>query len=289
MSEVEPRIQPPEPPAPTPQPAPPARRRWRAALIAGTVAWAVLLTAGGIYAARRGTPTVREHTTIVEALPVLDRVVTQVATAATGTGAAAIVSGYEQVGGSCRVAPGRTGVRYERTAFLYVTPGRESPLLDAVAAAAPKEWGLVVRKGRALQRITGDAGFYVRVEGGVTAPGRMRVTALTGCRERGGTVPGSGEPHPGFRMLTEGLLTGLKATGAQWRGFRADCGGGRTMLTVEATATRATEAALTAELRWMGDTQLSLPDVYAWHEGRVSQVVRTSGTQVVVQTTVDCQ
>jgi hypothetical protein len=163
-----------------------SRRAW---VTVGAVAWAVILVGAGVYGARRGSPTVREQTTIVEALPTLDRAVAAVAQAAAGPRVVVSVGGYQRTDDACK-AGNRDGERYERVATVYTVAGEEPALLDRIGAGLPRQYGAAVRHAKAAHSLRADAGFYVKLAGGLDAPGELRFTADTGCRVRGGTVPG---------------------------------------------------------------------------------------------------
>jgi len=162
-----------------------SRRAW---VTVGAVAWAVVLVVAGTYAARDGKPTVREQTTIVEALPTLDRAVAAVVQAAAGPRVVVGLGSYQRTSDDCK-AGNRTGERYERVATVYTVPGGEPALLDRIGAGLPRSYRPVVRHAKAVHSLRADAGFYVRLVGGLDAPGELRFTADTGCRVLGGTVP----------------------------------------------------------------------------------------------------
>lgn len=162
-----------------------SRRAW---ITVGVAAWAVLLLVIGTYSTRHGKPTVREQTTIVQALPTLDRAVAAVVQAAAGPRVVVAVGGYERTADACS-AGNRDGERYERVATVYTVPGQEPALLDRIRAGLPRSYEPVVRHVKGTHSLKADAGFYVRLVGGVDAPGELRFTADTGCRVRGGTVP----------------------------------------------------------------------------------------------------
>lgn len=195
-------------------------RKPRLWITIGAVLWAVFLVAAGAWSARNGKPTVREQTTIVEALPTVDRAVAAVVAAAAGPRAVVGVGGYERTETACD-AGNRTGERYHRVATVFVTPGTEGDLVDRVAAALPRDWGAVVRRGGDIREMRADAGFYVRVTGSVVAPGEARFTADTGCRVRGGTLPQP--PAAGSPPSAADLLARLGVAGGGQASFAVRC------------------------------------------------------------------
>ena len=268
----------------------PPRSRRRTWLIAAVVAWGVLITAAGVYGARNGRPTVAEQTTIVDAVPTLDRVAAEVAAAGIAAGAVATISGYVRTDRTCRIAPGRAGERWERTAMLYTVAGKEGALLDAVAAATPKAWKLTVRRSASgPHRISGDAGSYVRVVGAVSTSGQIRVSAQTGCRERGGALPQTPAGGAARRAPVEALLAALGVPATDWREFTAACPRGGAVWTVEATARRQDQTPLSTVLRDTPGAILAMPDVFAARNGQAGVVARSGIDAVVVSSTTPCQ
>jgi hypothetical protein len=208
------------------------KRLW---ITAGLVVWAVLLVAAGAWSARHGEPTVREQTTIVEALPTVDRAVAAVVTAAAGPRVVVGVGGYERTESAC-TAGNRTGERYQRLATVYVTPGTEGDVIDRVAAALPRDWEASVRHTDGLHALRADAGFYVRLTGALTEPGELRFTADTGCRRRGGTVPQP--PAAGSPPNTSDVLARLGVTGGGTASFAVRCGSRMDLSAITVSAPR---------------------------------------------------
>jgi hypothetical protein len=193
------------------------KRLW---IAVGLSAWAIFLIGAGAWAARNGKPTVREQTTIVEALPTVDRALAAVVTAAAGPRAVVGVGGYERTDAACS-AGNRTGERYQRVATVYVVPGTEGDVIDRVGAGLPGGWGATVRHRDGLHALRADAGFYVRLTGAVTEPGELRFTADTGCRRRGGKVPQP--PAAANPPSTADLLSRLGVTGGGTASFAVRC------------------------------------------------------------------
>jgi hypothetical protein len=209
-----------------------SRRVW---VSVGAVAWAVVLVVAGTLAARHGKPTVREQTTIVEALPTLDRAIAAVVQAAAGPRVVVSLGGYERTSEDCK-AGNRTGERYERAATVYTVPGEESALLDRIGAGLPGSYRPVLRHAKAAHSLRADAGFYVRLAGGLDAPGELRFTADTGCRMRGGTVPAARAATA--PPATTDVLDRLGVSGGRATSFAVLCASGRELDAITVTAPR---------------------------------------------------
>jgi hypothetical protein len=158
----------------------PSPRAW---LGIGAVVWGVVLVVGASWSAHSGKPTVREQTTIVQAVPNVDRALSTVVTA--GKPAGPVIEGYVRTQSSCE-AGNRTGQEYRRTVYLYTQPGTEAALLRRVADGLPDSYHSVSVTG---QTLTADTGYFVELVGAVQRPGEVRFVADTGCRVVGGTVP----------------------------------------------------------------------------------------------------
>src|SRR6185369_13810095 len=92
---------------------------------------------------------------------------------------------------SCSITPVRPGAEYKRVVDLYVSPGSESAVLDAIAHGLPHSYGASAGTSGTLT-FYADAGDYVAVKGTVPAPGQIRIKALTGCRP----APGADVTQP---------------------------------------------------------------------------------------------
>jgi hypothetical protein len=256
-----------------------SRRVW---ITVGAVAWAVVLVLAGVHAARHGKPTVREQTTIVEALPTLDRAVAAVVQAAAGPRVVVSVGGYERTQDACE-AGNRTGERYQRAVTLYTVPGEEPALVDRIGAGLPRSYKPTVRHARMAHTVRADAGFYVRVAGGVDAPGEVRFTADTGCRVRGGTVPAAraGTTPPG----ATDVLSRLGVSGGQLTSFAVLCASGRELDAITVTAQRPA-APLAAALPSGVDPIIARPDlvVYAQQGLGITARLRAEDLQVTAAT-----
>ncbi|HEY2668914.1 MAG TPA: hypothetical protein VGJ07_00915 [Rugosimonospora sp.] len=271
-----PRYVPYEPPRPTPPPDPRRRR----VLLAVCCAWVLVLLAGGVWYAWHGRPSIREQTTAAGAQPTVDRAIGQVIGAA-GTGVVPAVTGYDEVT-TCAITPVRSGVRYDRVAWLATAPGTESGLLDRIAAGLPHGYRpeAVHPKtgGLQAQRLSADAGDYVQITGSVDRAGLVRITAGTGCRPPGNlpVADPTGAPAATDRAAVQRVLDALGVTSVRWFTHRLPCG----LRTVEAVGIpRQTLDALPTPPH---PPVVDRDDVYAEGTGLL---VRTDGDRVTVTST----
>jgi hypothetical protein len=283
---------------PPPQPKP-TKRRW---LVIAAAGWVVLLLVIATYAALHGRPTVREQTTIGQALPVLDRVVAEVVTVGTAAGAVPVIEGYVRTEADCFVTAARSGERYERSAVLYAPEGREDAVLDAVVAGLPAGYRINVRRGDSLHSITGDAGFFVRLAGGVTGTGRLQFTADSQCRAHGGSVPdppaasigpaGPAGPAGQLRASADAVFTALQLAVVEMQTQQVACPHGGTLWTVELRgAPGRAPASLVAALRsgaLPGVVVLARPEVYAVRSNPVAVVATVRDGLLVVDASTGC-
>lgn len=252
------------------------------------IGWAVVLIAAAVYAARNGQPTVREQTTVVQALPTLDRAIAAVATTA-GPTAVATVTGYERTVSRCE-AGNRTGVEYERSLSVYTIPGQEAQVVDRIAAALPRSYRATVRHSGSTHALRADAGFFVRLTGALVRQGELRFTAETGCRVPGGEIPGpvdeAGAPPAPATAATEALA---RLDGAQpaRRTYRLECPAGGVKWFVEFAATVPAETLSIASPPG-AQILLSGPDRLAFLDGEVGVVVTAFGGRSIVSATTPC-
>jgi hypothetical protein len=251
----------------------------------GAALWAVLLVAAATWSAEHGKPTVREQTTIVEALPTLDKAVAAVVTAAVGPRAVVGVGGYERTDASCK-AGNRTGERYQRLATVFVTPGTEADVIDRVGAALPKDWDATVRHTDAVHALRADAGFYVRLVGDLAGPGEIRFTADTGCRQRGGTVPQP--PAAGSPPSATEVLARLGVTGGGPASFAVRCAS-RSELSVITVSAPRPSGPLAGALPAGVEPIVKRDDLVVFATGGVGYAVRLRAENVQVTAANGCQ
>jgi hypothetical protein len=262
-------------------------RRW---IAVAAVAWAVVLVAAATYAVRVGRPTVREQTTIVAAVPYVDRAIGIVASAALGPqtlGPQTVVSvgGYERTQASCDLGT-RDGQRYERAVQVFVPPGREPELVDRVAHALPAGFKTSVRHGGSVQGLSADAGFYVRLGGGQVNPGELRFTADTGCRPPGGAPPVAAPADPSGAAGTAVLaaLTLIGVPPPPLVEYRVPCAAGGGLTTVAATGPKPANP-----LPVVGGAVIARDDLLVYVDGDIGIMVRGRGDSVTVTGTGRCQ
>jgi hypothetical protein len=275
-----------------------ARTVPRVWLSVAVTAWALLLVAAAVYGARVGKPTVREQTTIVGALPVVNRALASVVGAAAGPETVISVSGYDRVQAHCD-AGNRTGERYQRSVQVYVAPGQEGGLVDRVAAALPSSYKPTVRHSPSVHGLRADAGFYVTLSGGMSGPGELRFIADTGCRVVGGSVPvaaADGGP-PQTRISASGPLAKLGAVQERQQVNELVCSSGGMLATVSLSGaapadppeminvTPALEAVLPAGVTAL----ISREDLVVYVEQGVGVSVAATDDAITVTATSGCQ
>jgi hypothetical protein len=221
-------------PVAAPPHTPPSRRgRW---LVAVVVAWAAALGVLAYVSVRNDPPTVRDQRTIGEARPLVDRAVGELAVAAGSDGVLSI-SGYEVTGG-CRITPFRSGETLERDVTIYTAETDAPALLDRIAERLPRSYEAGVRHGQEHDTLRADAGEFVSVRGGVTAPGVVILTVDTGCRPTASL--GAEAPAPGDedRRIADRMLVALGGTLDEVTVAEAPCPAGGTVRTVAASGSR---------------------------------------------------
>jgi hypothetical protein len=192
----------------------PGRRRWGRWLLAGTVAWAVLLAGLTYLSTRTDGPTFREQRSLDRAGPVVDRAVGALAAAAGDDVAVELTAA--RVARGCRLTPFRRGATLEREVLVRVGTGADPrPLLDRIADRLPVDYRAGVSVTDEGPRLRADGGEFVTVEGRLVGEGLIRLTADTGCRPVGaGYTPD--RPDSGTeRAALEQLLRALGQRGAE--------------------------------------------------------------------------
>jgi hypothetical protein len=260
-------------------------RKPRLWITVGAVLWAVFLVGAGTWAARNGEPTVREQTTIVEALPTVDRAVAAMVAAAAGPRAVVGVGGYERTESACD-AGNRTGERYHRVATVYVTPGTEGEMIDRVGGGLPRDWDAVVRHSGGVHALRADAGFYVRLTGSVAEPGELRFTADTGCRMRGGTLPRP--PAAGSPPSAADVLARLGVAGGGQASFAVRCASRSDLSAITVSAPRPS-GPLAGALPSGVEPILKRENLLVFTSGGVGYAVRLRAEDVQVTAASGCQ
>lgn len=259
-------------------------RRWLGVVAVG---WAVALIAAGTWSARHGRPTVAAQTTIVRAVPVADRALALVVGAA-GPGVVVAASGYVRTRATCAVG-NRDGERYERSVALYTGPGTEPAVVDRIAAALPASYRPFVRHAGDVHTLRADAGYYVRLTGGMSGAGELRFTVDTDCRVRGGDLPGAGpgaDAGPAAGPLAE-VLARIGGTEARRESHEVACPTGGRVRTVAVTVTNA--ARPPGADAPAGVTPVVARDgLLAYRAGDVGVVVRERADDLLVTATTGC-
>jgi hypothetical protein len=276
-----------------PEPAPArSRRRW---LLAGVAGWAVLLLVVAYVSVRRDEPTVREQRNVAAAMPVLSRALGEVLAGA-GTDTVIEITGPTMEPG-CRITPIRDGANLVGTITLRTAEAAAPALLDRLAQRLPAEYRARVRHSTngETHSIHADAGEFVGIEGGVTDPGVIRLTAQTGCRP----IP------PGF-VIARSLIglpiddeparvlgaLGVPVSGPVDRTGGVPCPAGGVGYTTRATGQGTAPASLDAALRPLAGAGAIVvanqPDLYAYRSGPLSVVVEAAGGEIRVATTTGC-
>ncbi|SCL14139.1 hypothetical protein GA0070624_0334 [Micromonospora rhizosphaerae] len=275
------------PPTGPDRPAP--GRRWLRWLLAATVAWAVLLAVLTWNSVRDDPPTVREQRTLAEAGPVVDRAVGELL-AAVGDGGVATLA-PDRIGQGCRITPLTDGAALERRVDVRVAGDDVRGLLQRVADRLPASWRAGVSVTSEGPVLRADAGEFVTVEGRSTGPGRVRLTADTGCRPIG-----SGYRAPQARAGAEAtaVAEALRALGGP-AGLTpalsaAPCpSGGRVAHTARATTGAGPKPLATALAPVAaGAVVLDTVDAYAYRRGPVTVLAERTGDQIHVTATTPC-
>ena len=228
-------------------------------------------------------------------MPVVDRALGLVLAGA-GTDTVIELTG-PTVEPGCRITPMRDGADLVGTITLRTAEAEAPALLDRLAQGLPADYRARVRHSQdgATHSLRADAGEFVWLEGGVTEPGVIRLTAETGCRPQpsGFVVVGSmmGLPIDDEPARVFGAL-GVPVSGHVDRTGGISCPGGGTGYTATATGQGTPPASLAAALRPLAGAGAIVvtdqPDLYAYRTGPLSVVVEAHGTDFRVTTTTGC-
>ncbi|MEH0969626.1 hypothetical protein V6U77_00600 [Micromonospora sp. CPCC 205546] len=265
---------------------PASPRRWLPWLLAGTVAWAVLLAALTWTSVRDDPPTVREQRTLTEAGRVVDRAVGALVAAAGDT---AVLTPPE-IDRGCRVTPFADGADLSRGVDVFVAAGGEATLLEQVADRLPADWQAGVRSTSDGPRLRADAGEFVTVSGGVAEDGRVRLIADTGCRPVGDgyDVPAAGAAAAETDALGEALRALGAPAGPAPELVTAPCPGGGTARSARSAGVEAPASPAAALAPVTRVPVLDAPQAYAYRRGPVTVVADLSGDRIVVSANTGC-
>ncbi|MEV0001173.1 hypothetical protein AB0H28_02655 [Micromonospora sp. NPDC050980] len=217
------------------------RQRW---LVAATVVWAVLLAGLTWWSVRTDPPTVKEQRSLSQAGPVVDRAIGELSAAIPAAGVPALLP--DRLDRGCRVTPLDAGVSLERGIEVATADADTRDVLRQVADRLPSRWraGVSTFDGEPLLRA--DAGDFVAVEGRADGPGRVLLTAATGCRPVGdGYRPPAVDAAGESAALTRALGRWGGAIGVV-QVLGAPCPGGGTARTARGEAAVAADQPLAA-------------------------------------------
>jgi hypothetical protein len=276
-----------------PEPAPArSRRRW---LLAGVAGWAVLLLVVAYVSVRRDEPTVREQRDLATAAPLLSRALGEVLAGA-GPDTVIELTGPAMERG-CRITPMRDGANVVGTLTLRTAEADAPALLDRLAQRLPAEYRARVRHSTngETHSMRADAGEFVGIEGGVTDPGVIRLTAETGCRPvpPGFEIvnPAIGLPIDGEPARVLGAL-GVPVSGPVDRTGGVPCPAGGVGYTTRATGQGTARSSFGDALRPLAGAGAIVvadqPALYAYRSGPLSVVVEAAGGVIRVAATTGC-
>ena len=256
-------------------------------MIVAVAAWSVLLLGLTYLSVDRDEPTVREQRDIAQAVPVVDRALGELVAAA---GPDVVVElSRPRLAEGCRLSLVRDGATLERDVVLRTAESQERALLDRIAQRLPEDYRARVRPSKGTLRA--DAGEFVGIEGGLTEPGTVQLTATTGCRplpsgyDLADPAPGQGiDDEPG-RVLA---ALGLPQHGPVDRAS-VPCPGSGLAQTAWAVGRGAVSKPLDATLRPLAGADavvvVDQPDRYAYRSGSRSVVVEALDGEIRVAVT----
>lgn len=256
--------------------------RW---LLVGTAVWAVLLAALTWWSVRTDEPTVREQRSIGQAAPVVDRAIGRLVAALDGT-AWAMTPAHAEKG--CRVTPASEGTELTRGVDVLVAEGGERAVLDRVADALPESWRAGVRDGVDGPLLRADAGEFVLVEGEVPAPGRVRFTAVTGCRPTDVEFADLLIGHPPGPALETALRALGRPVPDHAGRIAASCPGGAKAWTQRAEAGAEPVSLDALAPLAAGAVVVDTPEVYAYRPGADVVVADATGDQLQLTVSTGC-
>lgn len=267
--------------------------RW---LAVGSAVWAVALVAVAVISFHRDPPTVREQRSIAQAAPVVDRAVGELVAAGQGADVALEITARRLEAG-CRLTPSWTGATLERSLIVRVVSDAGPALLERVAERLPVAYRAAMRPNLdgTGDRLRADAGQFVAINGSVTAPGVVTLTARTGCRPQSPGFDPAADPRPavGADGDARTALARMRAVGIERQATVAvpcPTGGGRLAWTDRASGRAVLgpeqRAALTgrAGAVVVVDTAAQL----AVSTGTTSVVVRVDGARLDAASTTAC-
>ncbi|MGA8117979.1 MAG: hypothetical protein WCA46_30455 [Actinocatenispora sp.] len=269
------------------------RQRW--ILVAAAVWGAALLTFALV---SHSDTTVAEQQSPAAARPAVDRGITAVLSALDRSVVGAI-GGYERTG-RCDLTAVRDGVQYARTLDLYVTPGRDTGLLDRLTRRLPASFHTVrvPSLDSSVPEVLAHPDPFVRL---TVAPlhgdrGHLRAVADTGCR------PTTANPYPEFqrtpsrseRARVASVFTLFDVTPRTWSRATLSCADG-SAVTVRATGlARESLGPLPETLHAdpapvPGTVLVGGDDRYVYQDHGRDLVISTAGDRLSVTLTTHCR
>lgn len=241
-------------------------------MVAGLVAWSLLLAGLAVWSYREDAPTVREQRTLADATPLVSAALGNLVAAA-GDGAVSALD-PTRVAEGCRITPVRDGAELTGGVRFYAAPEGVPALLGRIAAGLPASFAARA----SATALRADAGDFVAVRGRQVAPGVVQVVVTTGCRPVGAAVDdlGVGSPVEG---LPDPVLTALGASSVESGTLTvAPCPDGG----LAATAIAVGRGDALKPLRSAGGVAvLDSPDAYAYRADGFDYVVRPAGDDAV--------
>ncbi|QLQ38144.1 hypothetical protein [Micromonospora robiginosa] len=281
MSAVQPGYAPPS--RPDQQATGRHRQRW---LVVVTVVWAVLLAGLTWWSVRHDPPTVKEQRSLDRAGPVVDRAIGELSAAIGAAGVPALLP--DRLARDCRVTPLERGADLERGIEVAIAGDDARAVLRQVADRLPARWraGVSTYDGEPLLRA--DAGDFVAVEGRPGGPGRVLLTAATGCRPLGaGYRPPAADAAAESAALARVLDRWGGATGAV-QVLTAPCPGGGTARTARGEAAAPADERLGPAFGAGAAPVVDSVDRYA-REGDPAVLAERAGERVRVAVTTGCR
>ncbi|HEY1488378.1 MAG TPA: hypothetical protein VGF84_19875 [Micromonosporaceae bacterium] len=265
--------------------------RWKAPrwLVALTILWAVGLVVAGTVYALRGSPSVREQTTVANAQPTVNTAITNVIRAA-GPLPIVAIGGYGKSSG-CDITPVRAGVEYTQIVDVFVSPGTESAALNTIANGLPTSYAAKAGPGNVLT-LYADAGDYVGLVGAVPSPGEIEIKAETGCRQVGPAIPATPAPSLGSTEMTpvRSVLNTIGVLASSTSAAQIPCAGSGVLRTVTARGPAPTvTTSLAVQLATIAKhPTVSTANLVAYRTGTTDVVAAKDPTGVTVSATTRC-
>ncbi|ASW58027.1 hypothetical protein [Plantactinospora sp. KBS50] len=281
---------------PGPSATPPRARPRRWIMPTVVLGWALLLVVLACVSVRRDAPTVREQRDLGAAATVADRALGALVAAA---GPDPLVElGTPRLDRGCRLSVARDGASLARTVTFRAGAEDAAELLDRISDGLPAAYRAGTRPLPAGPgpRLRADAGEFVAITGGVTAPGRIELTVATGCRPDASAVDLGPAPVAAARSSARGELDrvfdalGLAAPAdPDWSS--ATCPAGGAAYTARTAGPGTPTGGLAAGLRSLagaGPVLVDTPQSYGYRAGPLGVLVETVDGETRVAVSHGC-